>query len=414
MSLGFHITGKTKQPDGLVKKAKSLAKECGYGIAAGEGGLCIRLCPMGELEVTWSEDEQNPGQWIVEADCQSTPAGPGLHKAALEAAEQLGIAVTEIDDETDYVNHRDFERMKKEHFYPWLRTLVQICRKSFSENDDSQICLCWNTNLYQPENVARTAVTPLGRYSLERMEEILEQQGIEALAQRFFLWMNIEKDALFYRNRALYALWVQCYFVPSSRSENDRKINESILDDLEKAYRIEPGLPFPYQAYQEVCALDGRKPLITETVTEFVMDFPMGYRKGTVTVFIANLHLRLPGSYQYEWEEYEDGSGVHLWCDGSVNSPIWRMSIYHTNGPQAPFRESDGHLQELTLADIPNGRIRYGWTRYGKKKDVYYVMECEVIAGSFYYLITVTYTKPEEKEEIVSLLRQMRARESAE
>ena len=124
---------------------------------------------------------------------------------------------------------------------------------------------------------------------------------------------------------------------------------------------------------------------------------------------IANLHFCLPGSYQYEWEEYEDGSGVHLWCDDSVNSPIWRMSIYHTNGPQAPFSENNGRLQELAEEDISNGRIRYGWEQYGKKKDIYYVMECEVIAGDFYYLITVTFTKKEEKEGIIALLRRMAA-----
>lgn len=116
-------------------------------------------------------------------------------------------------------------------------TLAQICRKTFSERDDNQICLCWNTNLYQPENAGRTAVTLLGRYSLENMEEISNEGGIEALAERFFLWKNVEQDALFYRNRALYVLWVQCYYVPSSRSESDRRINESILEDLERAYR---------------------------------------------------------------------------------------------------------------------------------------------------------------------------------
>ena len=409
MSLGFHITGRIDEPDGLIEKAKAIAKESGYGIAAGEEGLCIRLCPMGELEVVWSKDEKEPGRLLVEADCQTTPAGPGFHKAALEAAEQLGIEVTEIDDETDYVNHRNFERMQEEHFYPWLKTLVQICRKTFSEKDYSQISLCWDTNLYQPENVAGTAVTPLGRYSLESMEEILDRQGIEALAERFFLWKNIEQDALFYRNRALYALWVQCYFVPSSRSENDKRINESILEDLERVYRMEPELPFPYQAYREVCKLDGRKPVMSKAGTEYVSPFPIGYRKGTVTLSIANLHFCLPGSYQYEWEEYEDGSGVHLWCDDSVNSPIWRMSIYHTNGPQAPFSENNGRLQELAEEDISNGRIRYGWEQYGKKKDIYYVMECEVIAGDFYYLITVTYTKKEEKEGIIALLRRMAA-----
>lgn len=409
MSLGFHITGKISQPDELAEKAQSLAKEAGYGIAVGEEGLCIRLCPMGDLEVVWSEDAERPGQWLVDVDCQTTPAGPGFHKAALELAEKLDIGEPETDDETDYVNHRDFEKMRQEHFYPWLKTLVKICRKTFSERDDSQICLCWNTNLYQPENVGRTAVTPFGRYSLEDMEKILEEGGIEALAERFFLWKNEEQDALFYRNRALYALWIQCYFAPSSRSENDRQINGSILEDLEKAYRMEPELPFPHKAYREICALDERTPLVPEGGTEFVSAFPIGYRKGLVMISIGNLHLCLPGSYQYEWEEDEDGGGAHLWCDESKDSPIWRMSIFRARNGAAAFRGSSGHIQEPAEEDIPNGRMRYGWTRHGKKKNVCYIMECEVIAEDFYYLITVTYMRPEEKEGIVALLRRMAA-----
>ena len=131
MSLGFHITGRIDEPDELVEKAKAIAKESGYGIAAGEEGLCIRLCPMGDLEVVWSEDEQEPGRFLVEADCQTTPAGPGFHKAALEAAEQLGIEVTEIDDETDYVNHRNFRKMQEEHFFPWLRRWCRYAGKHF-------------------------------------------------------------------------------------------------------------------------------------------------------------------------------------------------------------------------------------------------------------------------------------------
>ena len=36
-------------------------------------------------------------------------------------------------------------------------------------------------------------------------------------------------------------------------------------------------------------------------------------------------------------------------------------------------------------------------------------MECEVIAGDFYYLITVTYTETKEKEGIIELLHRMAA-----
>ena len=109
--------------------------------------------------------------------------------------------------------------------------------------------LCWDLNLYHPEDVDQTAAAPLGRYTWKYLSDLLEQQDIEAFADRFFLWGREQKDALFYRNKALYALWVQCYFRPSSRSRQDREINGAILADLEMAYQQDPELPLPYDAY---------------------------------------------------------------------------------------------------------------------------------------------------------------------
>ena len=98
MSLGFHMTGRISQIEKQTETVQTFAKEHGYGFG------------MGNLEVVWSEDAKRPGQWLVDVDCQTTPAGPGFHKAALELAERLGIGEPGIDDETDYVNHRDFEK----------------------------------------------------------------------------------------------------------------------------------------------------------------------------------------------------------------------------------------------------------------------------------------------------------------
>ena len=46
-----------------------------------------------------------------------------------------------------------------------------------------------------------------------------QTQGIEAVAERFFLWYHPEKrDALYDRQVALNLLWELCYYAPSSRS----------------------------------------------------------------------------------------------------------------------------------------------------------------------------------------------------
>ena len=61
---------------------------------------------------------------------------------------------------------------------------------------------------YMPENVPGTVVTPVGRLSARWMRETVENQGIEALAERFFLWYHPGKrDALYDRQVALNLLW---------------------------------------------------------------------------------------------------------------------------------------------------------------------------------------------------------------
>ena len=57
--------------------------------------------------------------------------------------------------------------------------------------------------------------------------------------------------------------------------------------------------------------------------------------------------------------------------------------------------------------EITKGRIRFGWEQHGKGNEKYYIMECEVITGSSFYVITVCYLKPEEREGIVELLHRI-------
>ena len=409
MSVGFSVAGSVNQIEKMIQTARDIEEKQGCRIGVGEEGMRIVFCPMGCLDVTWSRDEERPGKWLVESDCQTSQVGAGFHKAALEMIEAFGIEDMSVDDETDYYNHRDFQRMKREHFYPWMTQLLRICEKLFSEDGSDQVCLCWDLDLYKPETVERTVVTPLGRYTLEYLKGILEQQGEEALAERWFLWKNEERDALFYRNRALYELWVECYFAPSSRSDRDREINGNILDDLERAYKIDAQLPIPYETYKEVCRLHGRIPVIDGKVEELSYEFPAGYRKSLVAEAIGSLRLMLPGSYMYEWEEDGEGGGTNLWCDDSADSPVWRVSSYQRSYGEAEFTNGLKGVRDLDEYEIPNGRMRFGWRECGKNSEKYYMVECEVITGQFLYLITVAYLKQTERKGIVELLHKMTA-----
>lgn len=408
MSLGFNLSGTVKSIEKLIKKAEAMADKQEYDIDVQENEMTVSLCPVGDIEISWEKNENNNGRWRVEADCRTTPAGPGFHKAALEFAENLGIKELSVYDETDYYSHRDFERLKDEHFYGWLDSLINICCTKYADSD-CQVCICWNMKFFNPEDVGRTIVTPMGRFSVENTISILEEEGIEGFARLILMWNNEERDALFYRNRALYGLWMNCYFAPSDRSEEDKDINRMIIDDLEKAYNMDDKVPIPYEAYLELCELDGSKPDIPDGCAKLFYGFPVGYRKGLVTESIRNLRLVLPGSYQYEWEEDEGGSGTHLWWDVDEESPVWRVSVFRARNGQTYLPENTRQINDMVEKDIPNGQIRYGWNCMEEDGETLYIMEAEVASCGYFYLITVAYTRPEEKDGIVELIDKISA-----
>ena len=63
-------------------------------------------------------------------------------------------------------------------------------------------------------------------------------------------------------------MWEECCFMPGSRSERDKRMNDRIIDHLEKALLLDRGLPFPTEEYILLCRLNGREP-------EAVADVPV-------------------------------------------------------------------------------------------------------------------------------------------
>lgn len=408
MSIGFTFTGRVKKPEGLISAAKKLADERYYGLSQREDGLSISLCPLdGRVYITWKRESGLFGQWTVEGECCSTPAGPGLHKAAVEAVDGLGIQKLEVADETEYYQHRDFDRMLREHFHPWLKTMVDVLTGQFGE-DHSNVCMCWDLDAYMPEDVPGTVVTPVGRFSAKWMRETVENQGIEALAERFFLWYHPGKrDALYNRQVALNLLWEHCYYAPSSRSREDASNNEIVFKNLEMAAILDRSIPLPRRAYEEICQLARRAPALPEGA-ELEEEFEPGYRKGLVTCPIGPLRLTIPGSYRYEREQWEDGKGCDLWCDEASHSPIWRVNGYQKREGSAAFTPTLDGDNDLTEFEIENGAVRYGWRELPQENgQPLWQVRAEVITGPSLFVITVTHLEPEDRPGIVELVRKI-------
>ncbi len=403
MSIGLTFSGRIEGPSILAEAAKVLAEQRGWSVGVSGGGLRVTLCPLGgELKVIWRPAEAPEGPWLVRGECVSTPAGAGLHRAAVELVDSLPIRSLTVKDETGFYRHRDFQRMKEEHFYPWLRALVDICARE-SGRGVSGMQLCWDLEQYAPEDIPDTVVTPMGRFRLAELVSMVERGGVEALAGRFFLWDGRTQDARFYRGRAVNALWEHCCFAPSARSWEDEAVNTAILDDLERAARLDPSLPLPRTAYAEVCALAGREPALPEG-PELAEEFAPGYRKGPVTHAIGALRLTLPGVYRYSWEEWEQGGGAHLWSGLTPGDPVWRVSAYRTREGDARFT---GHLDALNGVEdreLKGGALRWGWREIYENGERLYQVECEVVAGPALFFLTATCAGPGDLGQAAELI----------
>lgn len=403
MSIGLTFAGRIERPEALAEAARILAEERGYLLDTGEGGLRFTLCPLGgELYLSWRPGEDPSRPWAVRGECVSTPAGAGLHRAAVELVDSLPIQNLAVEDETGFYRHRDFQRMKQEHFYPWLRTLVDVCTREKGESV-SGMTLCWDLEQYAPEDIPGTVVTPMGRFRLETLADIVEKDGIEALAGRFFLWDGRTQNARFFRNRAINALWEKCYYAPSSRSIEDTAINGEILDDLERAAALDPTLPLPRAAYQEVCALAERESALPGGPS-LAEEFQPGFRKGLVTHALGALRLTLPGIYRYEWEQWDNGGGTHLWSDDAGDSPVWRLNSYRTREGDAQFTDNLNGLHGVEQLELKGGALRWGWQEIQEDGSRLFLVRCEVVTGPFFYFITVTCADPGDLSQIAELI----------
>lgn len=390
MSIGFRLTTKCKSISTFQESLDAVAARNNISVSHTEDDSELSVCRLGNIFFNYEAAEDGVN---VTGDCQTNLLGAGFHKAAIELADELMEQTKlpfEIEDETEYYEHRDFERMRTEHFYHWLNAVIEICRERMKE-DVSMFALCWDSNKYMPWNIEGTILTPFGRYRIDHFNRLIEQGGIEALAGELFMWNNVEQDAVFFRNTALNAMWEDCYFMPSIRSNEDAEINAFIIENLEKAVAMDASIPIPKEDYLNLCFLDDRNPIDVSALNDYECEFPIGYRKDKVAYKLGNLKYSIPGSYlTFKDEEF---CGYY---DGQDDD--WH--VVHVSAYNMP----DGEIDYLDEGETPvkekffeNGKCRLyelGESDEGTIKE--YVYQCQVITDRQFTLFT--FSCEEEKE----------------
>ena len=383
MSIGFRLTTNCKNVSSFQKLLDVVAARHEVSVSHTEDYSELSVCRLGNIFFNYEPTED---ETVIIGDCQTNLLGAGFHKAAIDIVDEvmeLRDFPFEVEDDTEYYEHRDFERMRSEHFYHWLNAIVELCQERMSK-DGSMYAICWDCHKYMPQEVEGTVVSPFGRIRPEHFVERIKTEGIEALANEFLMWNNKERDALFYRNTALSALWEDCYFMPSARSDEDEEINSFIIKNLETAAGMDASLPFPKEDYLQLCRLAEKEPIDVSALPDYVCEFSIGYRKGWVTYTLGNLKFSLPGNYLY-FEE-DDFRGYY---DGENEDwHIVRLLACSVPDDEVSYMEEDAPVL-VKEKNFKNGKCRLYNLGRGKDSDEY-VFQCQAITEHQFSLFTIS------------------------
>ena len=399
---GFTIHTKIKDIEKFQQTVESQAVESGYNAEHDESSSTVSFCRLGDLFLNYQhEGEGNTDNVIsVNGDCQTNMLGPGFHKAAIEFIDRLQQATRtrfEVEDETDYYTERDFEAMKKKHFHKWLAKLFEIIQEQNNKGSTS-LLFCWDINKYYPQSDNGIVISPLGSFRLSEVVRRIREEGIESFADDFFIWNNSERDARFHRGMALNAMWEDCYFMPSERSEEDARINGYIISELETTASLDPSLPFPKKEYEELCRLHGCVPVPTDGIPPYETEFAIGYRRGIVNHKVGKIRFSLPGSYLEDTDE-----GTLVYYDAAADN--WhtvRCTGYSTDG-EPDFLDVEEEMIEEREFD--GGKYRLydmGIDQDSEDEEPYPVYSCHALCPNQYTLFTLCASRLEDLKKLSS------------
>ena len=345
--------------------------------------------------------------------CQTTFGGPGLHAAAVDFAERLGLDALSFSDETDYASHRDFDRLVREAFLPQLTAFAAIAARS--EGDGSPLFFSWDGSPdgFRPASPGDALYTPTGVFPKTAWRDALARDGAAALADRVFLWPHRRFDATARRNLALLRIWTECTFRPSGESDAARADNDAVLDLLESARAEDPSLPLPLASYAELCRLAGRRPAFGPGAASDppALDEPPapGYRRGPVDCSVAGVTISLPPGMRLR--EYKDADGGMSWqCGAAGEERFWYLWCFAAASEEAAAAELDPPVPDAfpygrETRDVPNGRAFLGW---GPVKDGGWLATARVVSENRVYIASAFFLESSEWPDVRSYLLRIR------
>lgn len=254
--------------------------------------VVIDVCPQGTIECLENGN-------VIHMEAHTSHGGPGFHAFCVNLMEWVDEecnAQCHVQDDCGYMENPNFEHLKYEVFFPWLSDLKRLILEGTMQHHNYY----FDTTHYLPIHREDVIITPCG--FLDRKE--FEEMDTERLAPYFFLWINEERDALFYKNCALHLLAKEGYGMYACMNEQSEKYASAIVDYIEIAYSKDPAITLPLQAYHELCQLLHREEQIQDGV---MMDEEVSqYRLQEVYHLFHEWSIYAPGCCERSYDVIHD------------------------------------------------------------------------------------------------------------
>lgn len=380
-----------------------VARELGYQCFRVEGSWVVKFCTEGYVWIRWFKRK-------LHGESQTNIAGPGFHAAAigfLEALAEKEKLKLNIQDRTGYYLKKDFLSMRQNFFYKWFSDLMEMVSKWDESNEGM---FCWPSICYLPGRQQGRLVTHIRSFSYTELRNIVHSGLSLAFAKDFFVWNELERDAYFYRNNGIVLLNQLCYYMPSKRSEEDLKINRSIIENLEMALTMQPDIPFPKNEYLTICSLDGHQPMDVTNVTPYVGEEGIGCRKHLIFRKMGIMAFGIPGCFRYGGERdqcldyYYDGKEY-----GGRGYYVYAASL---EGRKAEFKSQwfeKGPVEKMMDFSVGNAQARVAFYEPAEYEgELLYGMSAQVLYEEQRMNIIVVYRDPKEQEWALGLIQNIK------
>lgn len=358
-----------------------------------ESQFAMNVCPMGTIRFEISDS-------LLEISSQTSLAGPGFHKCAVEIIEDLGKRMNlqfDINDPTDYCNTRAFMQLQKEHTNDLQNLLASLVKEREEKHSDASEYIAWNQPWYPTEQYE--FVTNYGSFSLKQMKDIVTGDNFEEFAKSQFIWFDEGKSALYYKQMALYYLWNE-YKWRKPISKEEARVAMLIVKNLEMARMANNEIELPSQVWQQICAYSGM-PYLNMNEYADLDDSQIGYLKHPV-------HFLFPMDYGLKLEGTYDRS---LGKDGSIIlADLGRTVKVKVVPEMTPGNIMDPRrmLETIDYQEEYDGSIYIAqFLKENSQHGPLNILHGYIQSFASYAEVTIIYQEDADKEWALSVMKQM-------